>query len=50
RHSEEQIIAILKQGEAGVLTADLCRQHGVSEQTYHRWKAKFGGWRHCIQD
>ncbi len=43
RHSEEQIIAILKQGEAGVATADLCRQHGVSEQTYYRWKAKFGG-------
>ncbi|MBA3915197.1 MAG: transposase [Acidobacteriales bacterium] len=43
RHSEEQIIAILQQGEAGVLTADLCRQHGVSELTYYRWKAKFGG-------
>jgi putative transposase len=38
RHSEEQIIAILKQG-----TADLCRQHGISEQTYYRWKAKYGG-------
>jgi len=43
RHSEEQIIAILKQGEAGVATTELCRQHGISEQTYHRWKAKYGG-------
>src|SRR5206468_3388419 len=37
RHSEEQIIAILKQGEAGLTTAELCRQHG------NRWKAKYGG-------
>jgi putative transposase len=43
RHSEEQIIAILKQGEAGLTTTDLCRQHGISEQTYYRWKAKYGG-------
>src|SRR2546427_7215800 len=43
RHSEEQIIAILKQGEAGVTTAELCRQHGIVEQTYYRWKAKYGG-------
>ena len=43
RHSEEQIIAILKQGEAGLTTADLCRQHGIAEQTYYRWKAKYGG-------
>ena len=43
RHSEEQIIGILKQGEAGVTTAELCRQHGISEQTYYRWKAKYGG-------
>jgi putative transposase len=34
RHSEEQIIAILKQGEAGLTTAELCRQHGITEQTY----------------
>jgi putative transposase len=44
RHSEEQIIAILKQGEAGLTTAELCRQHGITEQTY-RWKASTGGWR-----
>ena len=43
RHSEEQIIAILKQGEAGLSTADLCRQHNITEQTYYRWKAKYGG-------
>jgi putative transposase len=43
RHSEEQIIATLKQGEAGLTTAELCRQHGVTEQTYCRWKTKYGG-------
>ena len=43
RHSEEQIIAILKQGEAGLSAADLCRQHNITEQTYYRWKAKYGG-------
>src|SRR5689334_9811854 len=43
RHREEQIIAILKQGEAGLTTAELCRQHGITEQTYYRWKAKYGG-------
>jgi putative transposase len=34
RHNEEQIIAMLKQGEAGLTTAELCRQHGITEQTY----------------
>jgi transposase-like protein len=34
--------AILKQGETGLSTAELCRQHGISEQTYYRWKAKYG--------
>jgi len=43
RHSEEQIIGISKQAEKGVATADLCRQHGISEQTLYRWKAKYGG-------
>jgi len=43
RHSEEQIIGILKQAEKGVATVELCRQHGVSEQTFYRWKAKYGG-------
>jgi len=43
RHSEEQIIAILKQAESGVKTAELCRQHNITEATYYRWKAKYGG-------
>ena len=43
RHSEEQIITILKQAQAGIKTAEICRQHGISEQTYYRWKAKYGG-------
>ena len=43
RHSEEQIIAILKQAEGGMKTAEVCRQHGISEQTLLRWKAKYGG-------
>jgi len=43
RHSEEQIIAILKQADNGVKTAELCRQHGIVEQTLYRWKAKYGG-------
>ena len=43
RHSEEQIIAILKQAEGGMKTAEVCRQHGISEPTLLRWKAKYGG-------
>jgi len=43
RHTEEQIIRILKQSEAGMKTAELCRQAGISEQTFYRWKAKYGG-------
>jgi len=43
RHSEEQIIAILKQAEAGLTMAELWRQHGITKQTYYRWKAKYGG-------
>ena len=43
RHSEEQIIGILKQGEAGLSTAELCRQYNITEQTYYRWKSKCGG-------
>jgi putative transposase len=43
RFTEEQIAAILKQGEAGMKTVDLCRQHGVSEATFYGWKAKYGG-------
>jgi putative transposase len=43
RHSEEQVIAILKQADSGVKTGELCRQHGITEATYYRWKAKYGG-------
>lgn len=43
RFSEEQIIAILKEQEAGVPTAEVCRRHGVSSATFYKWKAKFGG-------
>mgnify|MGYP003415006076 CR=1 FL=1 len=43
RFTEEQIIAILKEGEAGAKTADLCRRNGISDATYYNWKAKYGG-------
>lgn len=43
RYTESQIIQILKQGEAGVPTADLCREHSISSATYYNWKAKYGG-------
>jgi putative transposase len=43
RFTEEQIIGVLKEHEAGVKTADLCRKHGISSATFFKWKAKFGG-------
>jgi len=43
RFSEEQIIGILKVGEAGLAVKELCRKHGICEQTYYRWKSKYGG-------
>jgi putative transposase len=43
RFKEEQIIAILREQEAGSLTADVCRKHGISSGTFYKWKAKFGG-------
>jgi putative transposase len=43
QYMEEQIIGILKQHEAGVKTADLCREHGMSAATFYGWKQKFGG-------
>ena len=43
RFNETQIIAILKQGDAGLKVKDLCREHGMSVATYYNWKAKYGG-------
>ena len=43
RFSEEQIIAVLKEAEAGAKTGELARRHGVSEATIYNWKAKYGG-------
>ena len=43
RFSEEQIISILKEAEAGAVVTELCRKHGLSSATYYAWKAKFGG-------
>ena len=43
RFTEEQIIGVLKEGEAGVAVKELSRKHGICEQTYYRWKAKYGG-------
>ena len=43
RFTEEQIIAILKEHEAGVAVSELCRKHGVSDASIYKWKAKFGG-------
>ena len=44
RFSEEQIIGILREGEVdGVIIRDICRRHNVTEQTYFRWRSKFGG-------
>lgn len=43
RYSEEQIIGVLREAEAGAKTKDLCRKYGISEPTYYNWKAKYGG-------
>ena len=43
RFTEEQIIGILKEQESGAVTADVCRRHGISEATFYKCKAKFGG-------
>jgi putative transposase len=43
RFTEDQIIGVLKQAEAGASTKDLCRQHGISEATFYNWKAKYAG-------
>lgn len=43
RFSEEQIICILKEAEAGMKVADLCRKHGISDVTFYKWRSKYGG-------
>lgn len=43
RFSEDQIIGVLREQEAGLATADVCRKHGISEQTFYRWKSRYGG-------
>jgi putative transposase len=43
RFNEQQIIAVLKEHEAGMSTAEVCRRHGISQPTFYSWKSKFGG-------
>ena len=43
RYTEEQIIEILREGEAGAKVPELCRRHGISRETFYRWRRKFGG-------
>jgi putative transposase len=43
KFTDEKILAIVKEGEAGRKVADVCRTHGITDQTYYRWKAKYGG-------
>jgi putative transposase len=43
RFSEEQIIGVLREHEAGAKTAEVCRRHGISDATFYKWKAKYGG-------
>jgi putative transposase len=43
RFTEEQIIGILKEADAGMKVADLCRKHGISDVTFYNWRSKFGG-------
>lgn len=43
RFTDEQIIAVLREAEAGAKATELCRKHGISEPTFYNWKAKYGG-------
>jgi len=48
RFSEEQIIGILREAEAGAKTPEVCRRHGISDATFYKWKAKYGGLEHVF--
>jgi len=48
KYTEEQIIGILKEGDAGIPVMELCRKYGFSDATYYNWKAKYGGM--CASD
>lgn len=43
RHSEEHIIKVLREAEAGMKTTEICRKYGISDATFYKWKAKYGG-------
>ena len=43
RFTESRIFSIIKEGETGIKTADICRRHGISGSTYYNWKARYGG-------
>jgi len=43
RFSEEQIIGVLKEADAGIKVADLCRKHGISDATFYNWRSRYGG-------
>ena len=43
RFSEDQIIGVLKEHQAGIPTAELCRKHGISEATFYNWRSRYGG-------
>lgn len=43
RFSEEQIVAILKESDAGISNAEVCRKHGISDATFYQWRSKYGG-------
>jgi putative transposase len=43
RHTDSQILAILKQNESGIPVQDLCREHGISNATFYNWRSKYGG-------